>query len=145
LIKIKTLTIISISIIAFSFFVGSSYGNVAPKEHPSLPEVSLQLLIRNSDGQLVAYVEPTLMYIRNLNGVHEYLDRLDNRTVITKDGKNYEVFEFGHIDHFYSMGQKAGYGIVHKGDYVLLFNHNGYISYPGDSLTISWKITRTIN
>ena len=145
MIKIKTLTIISISIIAFSFFVGTSYSDVAPKEHPSLPEVSLQLLIRNSDGQLVAYVEPTLMYIRNLNGVHEYLDRLDNRTVVTRDGKNYEIIEFENTAHFFRVSQQAGYGMVYKGDYILLFRHDGYISSPGDSLTISWKITRTVN
>ena len=132
-------------LVFFTFFIEDSYGNVAPREHHSLPEVSLQLSLRNSDDQLVAYVEPTLMYVRNISGIHEFLDGINNKTLITKDGKNYEILEFERKEHFKSIGQIAGYGLVYKGDIVLQFRHDGYIASPGDTLTIHWKITRTVN
>ena len=63
--------------------VGESYGqtDVAPQEDPSLPEVSLQLQLRNSDGQLVTYIEPTTMYISNIKWVHEFLDTKENKII----------------------------------------------------------------
>jgi len=42
-----------------TFFIANSnalIGAAAPQEHPSLPEISLQLQLRNSSGMLVAYL-----------------------------------------------------------------------------------------
>ncbi len=49
-----------------SFFITDSnaiLGPGAPQEDPSLPEISIQIQIRNSDGVLVAYTEPTIYYL----------------------------------------------------------------------------------
>ena len=136
--------ILSLSIIiAFSTLVGTSYGAPALRQHPSLPEVSLQLLVRNSDGQLVAYIEPSEMYIRNLAKTHEFLDGIKNKTTIIKDEKSYELIQFKKVETYKRSGQLATYGINYKGDFVLLFRHDGYIIQPNDKLTIHWKILRT--
>ena len=42
-----------------TFFIANSnalIGATAPQEYPSLPEISLQLQLRNSSGMLVAYL-----------------------------------------------------------------------------------------
>ncbi|HXV38433.1 MAG TPA: hypothetical protein VD699_02515 [Nitrosopumilaceae archaeon] len=135
--------ILSLStIIVFSTFLGTSYGAPALREHPSLPEVSLQLLVRNSEGQLVAYIEPSEMYIRNLAKTHEFLDGIKNKTTIIKDEKSYELIQFKKVETYKRSGQLATYGINYKGDFVLLFRHDGYIIQPNDKLTIHWKILR---
>ena len=47
---------ISVTLVIFvilgSVLVGSSYAKIASREDPSLPLVSLQIQVRNSDGQL---------------------------------------------------------------------------------------------
>ena len=128
--------------------IGNSYAqNVAPREHPSLHEVSLQLVVRNSDGQIVAYVEPTVMYIRNIVGVHEYLDKVPDKSIIIQQGKRMELIQFEGKVKFDKVGQMATYGLLHpingKKEFVLLFRHDAYIAAPGDTLTAHWKIIRS--
>lgn len=95
----KILSVVLVFLVFLGFVEENSYAQrIAPREHPSLPLVSLQLQLRNTDGQLVAYVEPTVMYIRNLAMVHEYLDTIDNKTPITINGKSYELIQFQNME-----------------------------------------------
>jgi len=73
--RIQIFLLIFILILGFNL-VNDSYGQqeIAPSEDPSLPEVSLQMELRNSEGQLVTYIEPTTLYIINIYMVHEFLD-----------------------------------------------------------------------
>jgi len=140
---------IQIFLLVFIFgftFIGYSYGqqDTAPREDPSLPQVSLQLQLRNSEGQLVTYLEPTVMYIRNIAWVHEFLDTIEDKKIIEKNGKKFELIQYDSKAFFSTTKQIAGYGIVYKGTHVLTFRHDGYITSPGDTLDISWKIIRTI-
>ena len=123
---------IQIFLLVFVFIFGftlidNSYGqqDIAPREDPSLPQVSLQLQLRNSEGQLVTYLEPTVMYIRNIAMVHEYLDNIENKTIIEKDGENFELIEFQSTVVFSKTKQIATYGMVNKGTYVIIFRHDG--------------------
>ena len=118
--------------------------HIAIQEHPSLPEISLQLSLRNSEGQLVTYLEPTTKYLRNVYLIHEFLDTKENKTTIVKDGETFEIIEYTQKAKFYKTKQIATYGMVYKNIFVLLFRHDGYLTSPGDTLDISWKITRTI-
>ena len=126
--------------------VGESHGQreAAPQEDPSLYEVSLQLQLRNSEGQLVTYMEPTTMYILNINMVHEFLDTKENKKIIEKDGEILEVIEYEQIFRFDGTRQMATLGMVYKDTFVLLFRHDGYVTSPGDTLDASWKIVRVI-
>jgi len=126
--------------------VNDSYGQrpEAPREHPSLPEVSLQLQLRNSEGQLITYIEPTTMLIPNIFLVHEFLDTIENKTIIEKDGEKFELIQYESTAIFSSTKQIATYGMVYKGFFPLLFRHDGYLTSPGDTLDVSWKIIRTI-
>lgn len=120
-------------------------GPVAPIEDPSLPEITLQLQVRNSDGVLVAYMEPTVFYLRSVYHIHKLLDAQENKTIIFKDGKTYEKIEFEY-EHFYSTGgeQISAYFLGWEGGIPLVSYYNGYLSDAGDTLIASWKIIRTV-
>ena len=98
--------------------------NTAIQEHPSLPEISLQLQLRNSEGQLVTYLEPTTKYLRNVYLIHQFLDTKENKTIIEKDGKLFEEIQYQQKASFKTRKQIATYGMVHEGIYVLVFRHD---------------------
>ena len=126
--------------------VGESYAQreAASQEDPSLYEVTLQLQLRNSEGQLVTYIEPTTMYILNIKMIHEFLDTKENKKIIEEDGETFEVIKYEQIFRFDGTRQMATVGMVYKDTFVLLFRHDGYVTSPGDTLDAFWKITRTI-
>jgi len=141
----KILIFLLIFVVAFTL-VGESYAQrvTYPQEDPSLYEVSLQLQLRNSEGQLITYIEPTTMYITNIGMVHEFLDTKENKKIIEKDGKTFEVIKYEQIFRFDGNRQMATLGMWYKDTFVLLFRHDGYFTSPGDTLDAFWKITRTV-
>jgi len=143
--RIQIFLLVFVLIFGFTL-IGNSYGQrqPAPGEDPSLLLVSLQLQLRNSEGQLVTYLEPTVMYIRNISWVHEFLDTVEDKKIIEKNGEKFELIQYDSKSFFSTTKQIAGYGMVYKGIHVLTFRHDGYIASPGDTLDISWKIIRTI-
>lgn len=144
----KILIFLLILIVGFTL-VGESYAQrqAAPQGDPSLIEVTLQMQLRNSEEQLISYMEPTTMFVLNINMVHDYLDTRiskENKKIIEKDGEMFELIEY---ELFYRMDgtrQIATLGMVHQNTFVLLFRHDGYVSSPGDTLYAHWKIIRTI-
>jgi len=130
-----------------TFFIVNSnayLGIPAPREDPSLKEISLQIEVRNSDGVLFAYMEPTVFWLRSVNMIHELLDAEENKTIIIIDGKSYEQIKFERIDYFYDIGQKSTYVLGWNNLGILNAEFNGFISEPGDIMTTSWKIIRII-
>ena len=131
-------------IVAAFSLVGYSYAQVHPQEDPSLYDVSLQLQLRNSEGQLITYIEPTIMYIKNIKLVHEFLDTKENKKIIEKDGEKLELIQYEQIFRFDKTAQYSTLQMRYNNDYVLLFRHDGYFTSPGDTVDAFWKITRTI-
>ena len=130
-----------------TFFIDDSnalIGPSAPREDPSIPEVRLQIVIRNSEGMLVNYIEPSIFYFTNVYLLHQHLNEKEDKTIITIDGKNYEQikFEYHYIDR--ADGQRASYSLWEDGFSVLTSRFNGYLSEPGDTMDAIWTITRTI-
>jgi len=141
----KILIFLLIFVLGFAL-LEDSFGQrgTAPQEDSSLPEVSLQMLLRNSDGKVVTYIEPTTMYITYKKLVHEYLDAKENKKIIQKDGEMFEEIQWESTTKFKKSKQIATYGIWYEDKFVLVFRHDAYVSSPGDTLSLSWKIVRTI-
>jgi len=145
----KILLIILIFVMALGiFFTADSnalIGPVAPREHPSLPYISLQIIVHNSDGVLVTYNEPQVFWLRNVIFIHQLLDEQEKKTIIYIDGKKHEQIEFEYKQIFRDGGNQIsmwtlwweGYGILNA-------EINGYITEVGDTMTASWKIIRTV-
>ncbi len=146
---LKILIILLIVVMSIgTFFIANSYASshIAPTYHPSL-SVVLQIEIRNSDGVLVAYIEPSIFYLRNINLIHDYLDQKDekNKTILTIDENTYEVIEWSHKSKIReSWEQQSGYQLGYKGYGILNARLNGSISQEGDIVTAYWKITRPV-
>jgi len=130
-----------------AFFIADSNAYIGPpslREDPSIKEISLQIQFHNSDGVLVAYMEPTNFFLRNVNMIHEFLDAEENKTIIVIDDQSYEQIEFEFKHKVNSGGQKASYVVGWDGLGVLVGEHNVIIADPDDTITVSWKIIRTI-
>lgn len=120
-------------------------GPSAPRSDPSLPEISVQLEYRDSNGYLVAYIEPSIFYLRNIPLIHEMLDSKENIQVFTKDGVQYERIQFVQVTYATASGeQKAGYSVGWDGYGVLWARYNGILSGDGDTLTAHWVLVRPI-
>jgi len=128
-------------IILFSLsvgFVGVAQG-ILWTDEPSLVEVSVQIQIRDSEGRLVAYYEPTQIWVTP-KLIHEYLDREENKSIILKDGKNLEVIKWEQSKSYKGNGLATVYG----SNYFTSF-YNGFLTEPGDTGTASWKVVRPLN
>jgi len=145
----KTKIFLLIFVVGF-IFVGMSYSyadhekQASPQEDPSLIDVSLQLQLRNSEGQLITYIEPTTMWIQKIKLVHEFLDTKENKKNIEIENERFKEIEY---KQSWIMPQTKAVTTVamwHQNDTVLLFRMDGLITAPGDTLDASWKIIRTI-
>jgi len=128
-------------IILFSLsvgFVGVAQG-IFWNDDPSIVEVSIQIQIRDSEGRLVAYFEPTQTWLKP-KLVHEYLDTKENKSIILKDGKNFEVIKWEQSKSYRGNELVTAYG----GNGLSTF-YNGFITEPGDTSTASWKVVRPLN
>ncbi len=137
------LIVLIFAVIFISNFIVTSYAAL-PRDHPSLKEVSLQYMVRNTDGVLVAYFEPTLMYIIDLALVHEHLDLQENKSIIVRDGQSYELIQYEERGIISEYGQYASYDMRFNGKSVLAMRHDGYLGEPGDSYNVIWTIVRPI-
>jgi len=135
---------------AFAFVFGLMSTNFAfgqqSSGHPDFAELSLQVVHRNANGDLIGYFESTLAYVQRPLMLHEYLDTLDAKEIIEKDGQTLEVFIIqkggeGPFTEKYS-GQFASYNLFYKGSSTMAIRHDGYYGEPGDTATGTFRIVR---
>ena len=119
-------------------FVGVIQG-MPWEDDTSIVEITVQIQLRDSEGRLVAYYEPTRTWVTP-ELVHEYLDTKENKSIILKDGKNLEVIKWEQSKSYSGNELKIAYG-----DWILSTYTNGFISEPGDTITESWKVVRPLN
>ena len=132
-----------------TYFIADSNASshIAPTSHQSIPQIILQIEVRNSDGVLVSYIEPSIFFLRNIFLIHDYLDSKADRTktIVTIDGKKYEQVEWKFKSSILeSYDQQSGYQLGYQGYGILNARLNGSISNAGDIVTVYWKITRTV-
>ena len=141
LLKKHSLAFIFLIIFCFTL-VETSYGAL-PNDHPSITELTLQYELRDSDGNFIAYFEPTLMYIIDLALVHENLDTKE-KTIIEQDGKSFELIQYEEKGIIRKYGQYSSYDMIYKGSIALAMRHDGYLGEPGDLFNIIWTIVRPV-
>jgi len=145
----KILLIILIFVMALGIFSladsNAFVGTAALREHPSLPYISLQITVRNSDGMLVTYNEPQVFWLVNVGAIHQFLDEQEKKTIIYIDGKKHEQIEFEYKQYFRNGGDQLSMWIIWWEDNgILTAEINGYITEVGDTITASWQIIRTV-
>lgn len=150
----KNLILYSLIIFLITIFVSLFAHNASavfqpyPQEDPSLPLVQLQLTLLDSDRNLVAYIEPTTLYIANVPLIHDYLDTKEGTiyTKFSKNGKTFEQYEWKDYSTFRDeVKQFASYVLIHQEQTILIFRHDGYLAGEGDLIYAYWKIIRIAN
>jgi len=144
--------IILLLVIVFFTTIEISYSQlVSPKHVQDVPQVLLQLQLRNSDGQLVAYVEATKILRINSDLLNEYLDTLPSKKAITIDGKNYELFQFQRRTetfvktHSMALFDLKVLPIDGTSRTALTMNHDAYQVEAGDKISVFWTVIRNSN
>ena len=136
------------------FLIGiSSYSYaqfVVVDSHSKLPEVMLQLVVRDSDGNLIAYVEGEQILAINHLKLNEFLDNQNRKEFLIKDNKAYEMIQWqGQTEKFYKKHAFSGFVlwayVQNEFENVLMVRHNTYQTQPGDTLTVYWTIFRPAN
>ncbi len=115
-------------------------------------EVLLQLVLRNKEGQLLAYIETEEKIGIRPWFLDNYLNKVtDNNKIVTKDGKRYELIQFEKYEpparkSKYSMAMYVLFGPGPPGENVpiLWMNHDAYQIEPGDKLKVYYTFLRPI-
>jgi len=137
-----------LGVIALSpIFLMDVYSFTHNRSHPSLIEVSLQIQVRDSEGGLVAYFEPNLMYIENIEKLHARLDAIENKEKILINGVEHELIKFHQFGYHTekNRNQIASFNLFYQDESVLAYRHDGYLIDPGDYWITDWKIIRTLS
>jgi len=99
--------------------------------------------IRNSEGQLVAYLEPTEVKFGNPDVINHYLDT-KLKSIITKGGQKLEKIQFEEKGTFIKSHVMSEYHLVDStgktGPLVLTVRNDGYQVQLGDSYDVWWTM-----
>lgn len=133
-------------IFTFSNIVTIAYASTIPwpTSDPSLPEIQMQVIMRDSNGALIAYFEPTLWYIADVSAVHALLDTKEKKTLVHKYNNDYQRIEF--TNHFVisETGQITSEPLYYDGKAVLNPRHDAVVLQNGDTIDVHWNILRTV-
>jgi len=148
---VMKLLIILLFVAVFFATVELSYSQLVRIEQiQDPPKILLQLILRNSDGQLVSYVEGTSITQINPNLLNEYLNSLSSKTTIIDD-KNYELFQWQKTRNetvsktfSFAMYDLKVLPIDGKHRIALRINHEAYQVEPGDTISVYWTIFRPV-
>jgi len=137
--------IISLIILSFSVgFVGVTQGAIL-KDEPSFVEITLQIQLRDSGGQLVAYYEPTRIWVVDSKLTHEYLDTKENKSIISKDGRNLEVIMWEQSESYRGGDYETAFGFYKDGDLAIVDFSDGFLAEPGDTSSQFWTVVRPVS
>ena len=112
---------------------------------------SVEIIVRNSDDQLVTYLESDRLTIMDKNSLNQLLDSVASEIdpIIIRNGAQFQIIKRG--DDFVSESYKvisttklknslSGKPIVVAG-----FAHDGISTEPGDKVTSIWTFIRPVN
>ncbi len=114
------------------------------KADPSFLEGNLQIQLRDSDGKLVAYYEPARMWVVDSKLIHEFLDTKENKSIISKDGRNFEVIMWEQSESYRGGELETAFGFSKDGNLALVDFSDGFFAEPGDTSSQFWTIVRPV-
>jgi len=114
--------------------------------------IFVQTTIRNSDGQLIVYLESSKFTDLNLEAMDPFLDfeaSRGNDPIVTIDGEEYQVIRRVQSKTFTSEDLVASTILSNVKDgkisQIARFAHDGYMVYPGDTLESMWTFVRIVS
>ena len=142
IILISLLCLFLIGILSYSY---AQYTVV--DSHTKVPEVILQLELRDSDGNFLTYIETEQVIVIYPLELNKFLDNQIPKEFLIKDDKSYELIQWqGQTEKFDKQHAYSQFSLwVPEQNLfreVLVLRHNSYQTQPGDTLTVYWTIIR---
>ena len=114
--------------------------------------IFVQTTIRNSDGQLIVYLESSKFTDLNLEAMGPFLDfeaSRGNDPIVTINGEEYQVIRRVQSKTFDSEDLVASTILSNvqggKISQIARFAHDGYMVNPGDTLESMWTFVRIVS
>ena len=137
------------------FVVGISFTSFSyAQTQTSLEEglfISVQSELRNSDGQLIAFLESSKFTDLNVPALYDFLDfevSVGNDPILTINDKNYQIIQRTRTITFDSDSVVGSTNLSDNLDgqvvHLARFAHDGLVVVSGDSLKSTWTFVRLV-
>lgn len=149
--RILVILLVLVSVCALS--LGTSYADsISSTLESKKIYVFAQVEVRNSDDNLVAYLEVKKIVIFDLAKLNQLLDENSEKiqkSTITLDGKNYEMIKgVGTVVHTSTTVVSKSVISNNQGDsseILVQADHDGYPVVSGDRVTTTWTIIQPLS
>ena len=138
------------SIIIFSVFSSEAFAQISQPEN-DIFSIFLQITLRNSDGDLITYMESSKFSHVDNKIINDSLDYISSSTEIPIFQLNdikFQVFIIEVVDEFDSstMYARANYDVtIDEQTYsAARFQFDSFLTSPGDKVTSVWTIARLV-
>ena len=124
---------------------------VIPAAFAETPYIFVQIIHRDSDGNLLAYLQSDSVSDANLDMINEMLDHestLRDDPIYQINGNVFQVITRENTLHFDSSLMYANTSLIQDVDdeqvIVLRLPHDGFRVLPGDSIKVIWIFSRSV-
>lgn len=124
---------------------------VIPTAFAEIPYIFVQVIHKDSDGNLLAYLQSDRVTDANLDMINEMLEHESARGVdpiYQKDGNVFQVITRENTLHFDSPLMYASTSLNQDVDNeqvtILRLPHDGFRVLPGDSIKVIWIFVKSV-
>ena len=136
------------SIIVFSIFSSEAFAQTSQTED-NIFTMFVQVTVRNSDGDLITYMESSKLYDVDKKIINDSLDYISSSgeiPIFELNDTKFQVFIIQTTTEFdsYTMYTNAFYNVtIDEQTYsTARFTFDSYLTSPGDEATVYWTIAR---
>ena len=131
-----------------------SFAQFGPVDNNTeLPEVMVQLILRDSNGTLISYTEGVTIQGISPIELNRFLDKIQNitvREVFFIDDNKYESQQWAHptVNYDTKMAHSTTrLSDIHQNEFVSLLDirHDSFQTQPGDTVRPFWTIIRSVD
>ena len=138
------------SIIVFSIFSSEAFAQTSQPED-NIFTMFIQVTVRNSDGDLITYMESSKLYDVDKKIINDSLDYISSSgeiPIFELNDTKFQVFIIQTTTEFdsYTMYTNAFYNVtMDEQTYsTARFTFDSYLTSPGDEATVYWTIARFV-
>ena len=124
---------------------------VIPTAFAETPYIFVQIVHKDSDGNLLAYLQSDRVTDANLTEINEMLEHESERGVdpiYQKDGNTFQVITRENTLYFDSPLMYASTSLIQdvndEQNIILRLPHDGFRVLPGDSIKVIWIFTKSV-
>jgi len=148
--KIILFSLLCVILIGITSYSHAQY--LEAEEDTELVEVIVQLELRDSNGNLLSYIEADQIIGISPFELNRFLDNLNNtrKEFFTKDDQKYEIQQWEKANE--QFGKNLALSVTHlrdiyQNEYVIIINmrHDSFQAEPGDTLRVFWTIIRPVS